>query len=132
MRTRNIFSIPTIEIDLSKYEELTKIETKYNQLFEWQHKHGNDEILQTIDNKKYGELFDTKEVVKEFHVGQKVKLVKLGNFTRFFKVGEIVTIDDLQEDDSEECIKIISQNDTVTFGYVSAEQIEAINEGEEN
>lgn len=67
----NEFLNKQITVPMYKYEQLIENETRYNQLFEWQHKHGNDEILRTIDNEKLKDLIineetaATKEVVAE-------------------------------------------------------------------
>lgn len=138
----NEFLNKQITVPLCRYEQLIENETRYNQLFEWQHEHGYDDILKVIDEEKLKDLIGqiecvasneesaaTEEVVKEFHVGQKVKLVGLGDYTFGFTRGDICTIQCLDYDDSEEHIEISKNN---IFGYVSMDQIKAINEGEEN
>lgn len=48
-------------VSLFRYEMLIETETKYNQLFKWQHEHGNDEILKTIDNEKLEDLINKEK-----------------------------------------------------------------------
>lgn len=56
--------IDKVTVSRFRYEMLIEIETKYNQLFEWQHEHGNDEILKVIDNEKLEDL--TREKIDDF------------------------------------------------------------------
>lgn len=139
----NEFLNKQITVPMYRYEQLIENETRYNQLFKWQHEHGNDEILKTIDDEKLKDLLDqqepttcsadeetaaTEEVVEVFHLGQKVKLIELGKYTNGFDIGEIVTIENLDYDDTEEHIKISHEGSGT--GYVSEKQIKAINEKE--
>lgn len=56
--------IDKVTVSRFRYEMLIEIETKYNQLFKWQHEHGNDEILKVIDNEKLEDL--TREKIDDF------------------------------------------------------------------
>ena len=148
--SRMILNVATVEIDQVKYEKLIENETRYNQLFEWQHEHGNDEILRIIDDEKLKYLIGqqetmtccvdeesaaTEEVIEELDdeikVGDKVKLLSLGFYTTSFNMGDICTVEELRVDDSEECIEI-KNCEHGDIGYVSVDMIKKVNEREEN
>lgn len=122
-----------VNLSLEKYNELYDKAKKFDELSE---KFG-DELKETIStmieniNKIFATDNDDEEDSEEtedteFKVGDKVKLVRLNNYTIGFSKGDICTITNLQYNYTKDCIEI-KKGDILT-GYVSKKDIEKIKE----
>lgn len=117
-----------VNLSLEKYNELYDKAKKFDELSEKL----TDEIRKNI-NKIFDGISETLTTDNEeetedteFKLGDRVRLVELGSYTKGFNKGDIYTIANPHYDDSEECIKITDYDGL--DGFVSKKQIEKIKE----
>lgn len=133
----NEFLNKQITVPMYRYEQLIENETKYNQLFEWQHEHGNDEILKVLDNEKLKDLISQSEPTKcnddkedyQYEVEDLVEIVKdNGTHGNKLKIGGQYIITDIDPDDE----KCTYQLENEYSNWVCNEEIKLVKKGEEN
>lgn len=133
----NEFLNKQITVPMYRYEQLIENETKYNQLFEWQHEHGNDEILKVLDSEKLKDLINQNEPTKcnddkeysQYEVGDLVEIVKdNGIHKNKLKIGSQYIITDIDPDD-EVCTYQLENEHS---NWVCNEEIKLVKKGEEN
>ena len=121
-----------VNLSLQKYNELYDKAKKYDELT----KELGDKITESINTilDNFNKMFtsdeehsgETEQEVEdtELKVGDKVKLVKHSDCTKGFELGDICTINDINETGS--CR--IEIDNGITLGYVDEEHIEKIKE----